>query len=57
MDIIATGVSFSSNARIKVICDFIKKVQVSITNIFVVLCSTVALTNYFALIRTIGGLP
>lgn len=29
MDIITTGVSFASSARIKVICDYIKKVQVS----------------------------
>ena len=29
MDIITTGVSQASNARIKVICDYIKKVQVS----------------------------
>ena len=29
LDIITTGVSFASNARVKVICDYIKKVQVS----------------------------
>lgn len=27
LDIITTGVSFASNARVKVICDYIKKVQ------------------------------
>ena len=29
MDIITTGHSFSSNSRVKEICDYIKKVQVS----------------------------
>ena len=34
MDIIATGIGAASNARIKEICDYIRKVHVSITIVY-----------------------